>query len=71
VNASRQGLSQSLPEDQQGGTVDERRESTMFDRFAESASSFASHAVFFGACVLMIAVWVPSYILIRNLTRGS
>jgi low affinity Fe/Cu permease len=39
----------------------------MFDRFAEAASTFTSHAVFFGACVLMIVVWLPSYLLIRNL----
>jgi low affinity Fe/Cu permease len=32
-----------------------------FDRFAERASDFVSHAFFFLACVTLIVVWVPSY----------
>jgi hypothetical protein len=31
-----------------------------FDRFAGSASSFASRAPFFAACVLLIIIWAPS-----------
>jgi hypothetical protein len=31
-----------------------------FDRFAGSASTFASRAPFFAACVLLILVWAPS-----------
>jgi hypothetical protein len=32
-----------------------------FDRFAERASDFASHAAFFVGCVVLVVVWVPSY----------
>ena len=41
--------------------------SSLFDRFAESASEFASHAVFFIACLLLVIVWVPSYFVFGNL----
>ena len=37
-----------------------------FDRFAEAASEFASHAGFFGACVLLVAIWAPSYFVFGN-----
>lgn len=43
-----------------------RRRNGLFDRFAESASEVASHARFFGACVLLVAVWAPSYFLFGN-----
>ena len=39
----------------------------MFDRFAEAASEFASHAVFFIGCVLLVVIWAPSYFVFRNL----
>jgi low affinity Fe/Cu permease len=32
----------------------------MFDRFAEAASRFTSRAWFFGFCVLLVVLWVPS-----------
>jgi hypothetical protein len=51
----------------EGWNVNTRHQSSMFDRFAESAANFAGHAVFFGACVLLIAVWIPSYVFIRDL----
>jgi hypothetical protein len=38
-----------------------------FDRFAESAAKVVSRAWFFAACVVMVVVWAPSYLLIRNL----
>jgi low affinity Fe/Cu permease len=41
--------------------------SSLFDRFAESASEFASHAVFFMACLLLVVVWIPSYFVFGNL----
>ncbi len=41
--------------------------SSAFDRFAEAASEFASHAGFFLACVLLVLVWVPSYFVLGNL----
>ena len=43
------------------------RQLTIFDRFAEEASEFASHAVFFIGCALVVLVWLPSYFLFRNL----
>jgi low affinity Fe/Cu permease len=41
--------------------------SSLFDRFAESASAFASRAVFFIACVLLVVVWAPSYFVFGSL----
>lgn len=38
-----------------------------FDRFAEKASEFASHATFFIGCVILVVVWVPSYFVLQNL----
>jgi low affinity Fe/Cu permease len=38
----------------------------LFDRFAEAASEVASHARFFVACVLLVALWAPSYFLFGN-----
>src|SRR5215467_5386200 len=32
----------------------------MFDRFAERASELTSRAWFFGFCVILVLVWVPS-----------
>lgn len=43
------------------------RKLTVFDRFAETASEFASHAAFFIGCALLVLIWLPSYFLIRNL----
>ncbi len=43
------------------------RKSSLFDRLAESASEFASHAVFFIACLLLVIVWVPSYFVFGSL----
>jgi low affinity Fe/Cu permease len=40
---------------------------SVFDRFAESASEFASHAAFFIGCVLLVVLWVPSYFVLHNL----
>jgi Low affinity iron permease len=44
-----------------------RRRLSIFDRFAEAASEFASHAVFFIGCALVVLLWLPSYLIIRNL----
>jgi low affinity Fe/Cu permease len=43
------------------------RNSSAFDRFAEAASEFASHAGFFLGCVLLVVVWIPSYFVLGNL----
>ncbi len=40
---------------------------SVFDRFAEAASEFASRAVFFIACALLVVVWLPSYFIFRDL----
>lgn len=37
-----------------------------FDRFAGWSSNIASRAFFFAFCVLLIALWLPSYFLIRT-----
>jgi low affinity Fe/Cu permease len=38
----------------------------MFDRFAGLAAHLASRAAFFLFCVLLVVVWFPSIIFIRN-----
>jgi low affinity Fe/Cu permease len=38
-----------------------------FDRFAEVAARVASRAWFFCFCVLLVLLWAPSIILIRNI----
>jgi low affinity Fe/Cu permease len=43
------------------------RRSSVFDRFAERASEFASHAAFFIGCVALVVIWVPSYFVVRSL----
>jgi low affinity Fe/Cu permease len=44
-----------------------RRRMSIFDRFAEAASEFTSHAVFFIGCTLVVVLWLPSYFLVGNL----
>jgi low affinity Fe/Cu permease len=39
---------------------------TPFDRFAETATGFASRGIFFAACVLLVVVWAPSYFVIGD-----
>lgn len=48
-------------------TESDRGHLSVFDRFAEAASEFASHAVFFIGCALVVLLWLPSYFLIGNL----
>src|SRR6266568_3879798 len=38
----------------------------LFDRFAGWSSLVASRAYFFSFCVLLIVVWLPSYLVIRS-----
>jgi low affinity Fe/Cu permease len=40
---------------------------SIFDRFAETASEYASHAGFFIGCALVVLLWLPSYFIIRDL----
>jgi hypothetical protein len=39
----------------------------LFDRFAERSSRVAGGAVFFSACVLLVALWAPSYFIFNSL----
>jgi low affinity Fe/Cu permease len=39
----------------------------LFDRFAEQANTIVSRAPFFGFCVLLIVVWLPSYFAFGNI----
>lgn len=48
-------------------TTTRRRRTPIFNRFAEAASEFTSHAVFFIGCTLVVLLWLPSYLLIRDL----
>jgi Low affinity iron permease len=48
-------------------TPTQRARLSIFDRFAEAASEFASHAVFFIGCALIVVLWLPSYLIIRSL----
>jgi low affinity Fe/Cu permease len=40
---------------------------SLFDRFAEAASEFVSHAAFFIGCVALVVIWVPSYFVLGSL----
>jgi ABC-type multidrug transport system permease subunit len=39
---------------------------SFFDRFAGAASTFVSRAWFFALCLLLILIWVPSYLVVGN-----
>jgi uncharacterized membrane protein len=40
---------------------------SFFDRFAQSAASFASRGPFFAACVLIVALWLPSILVVGDI----
>ena len=40
---------------------------SFFDRFATLVSGFASRAYFFAGCLLIVALWLPSYFLLADL----
>lgn len=40
---------------------------SFFDEFATRTSAFVSRAWFFAACLLLVLIWAPSILLIRNL----
>jgi hypothetical protein len=46
-----------LPSDEDGHI-------SVFDRFATSASGWASRAWFFAACVLIVIIWAPTFALL-------
>ena len=39
---------------------------TAFDRFAEAATRFASHGVFFTICVVVVVIWTPTLALFHS-----
>jgi low affinity Fe/Cu permease len=39
----------------------------LFDRFPDRASRIVSRAPFFAACVVLVAVWAPSYFIFKDL----
>lgn len=39
---------------------------SFFDRFASRTSELVSRAPFFAACVALVVVWAPSYLLVGN-----
>lgn len=45
---------------------DDSGEQSMFDRFATAASEWASRAGFFAFCVVLVLVWAPSILILRN-----
>jgi low affinity Fe/Cu permease len=45
----------------------ENPSSGLFDRFAERASDFVSHAMFFLACVALVLIWLPSYFVFPSI----
>ena len=42
-----------------------------FDKFAEAASRLASRAWFFVFCVLLVVVWAPSIVVLKNIDTGQ
>jgi hypothetical protein len=62
-----QGMTEDAPAGSSGSTGDMPSGVTgsigFFDRFAGMASSYASRAPFFAACVALIIIWAPSYFL--------
>jgi low affinity Fe/Cu permease len=39
---------------------------SVFDRFASAAGKFVSRAWFFALCVVLVLIWLPSYLLIGD-----
>jgi len=48
-------------------TSSHSRRMSLFDRFAEAASAFASHAAFFIGCTLVVVLWLPTYFIVGDL----
>lgn len=40
---------------------------SVFDKFATATSDFTSRAAFFVACVLIVVVWAPSFLVLQNI----
>jgi low affinity Fe/Cu permease len=40
---------------------------TFFDRFATATNQFVSKAWFFLACVLLVLIWLPTFLAVKNI----
>jgi hypothetical protein len=58
--AARRGSRQEMPSEV-------NRPISIFDRFAGHASAVVSRAPFFTFCVVLVLVWLPSYMVFRNI----
>lgn len=47
--------------------MNNREHRSFFDRAADRAERVVGHAAFFGACVLVVALWLPSYFVVGTL----
>ncbi len=47
--------------------VGEEDRRSIFDRFADQVSRWTSRAWFFAVCVMVVLLWAPSLVFIRNL----
>jgi low affinity Fe/Cu permease len=41
-------------------------ERTAFDRFAEAATNFVSHGLFFTVCLIVVVVWMPTILIFHS-----
>ena len=56
ASTDRAGVRQDMPTARPG----------RFDRLCSMVAGWVSRAVFFGACVALVALWAPSILVIRN-----
>ncbi|QCQ91417.1 low affinity iron permease family protein [Rhodococcus sp. SGAir0479] len=40
---------------------------SVFDKFATATNDFTSRAAFFVACVLIVVIWAPSFLVLQNI----
>lgn len=40
---------------------------TFFDRMADAVAAVTARSVFFGACLLLVVLWAPSYFVVADL----
>lgn len=55
------GLSQS-----EGISATVSHHAGMFDKFADRVATVTARAWFFAACIALVAVWLPSFIVVRS-----
>jgi hypothetical protein len=60
ATGARRGSRQEMPSEV-------NRPISIFDRFAGHASAVVSRAPFFSFCVVLVLVWLPSYLVFRNI----